>query len=136
MGRVLAFILAVRQSSDAGIDTYPLLCTRFHLHRIGTRADANTHKAISCKYPSNICTVVGEWHHGYLCLRYFFSSTHFDLVTRVARKVWRQCVLVFAHDLGLRAGNCIGLLSNTGLFLSTGSKYLFLLQRHSIPYDS
>ena len=34
------------------------------------------------------------------------------------------------------AGNCIGLLSNTGLFLSTGNKYFFLLQRHSIPFDS
>ena len=34
----------------------------------------------------------------------------------VAQKVWRQCVLVFAHDLGFRGGNCIGLHANTGLF--------------------
>ena len=35
-----------------------------------------------------------------------FPDTHFYLVTGLARKVWRQCVLVFAHDLGLRGGNC------------------------------
>ena len=41
--------------------------------KIDTREDANIHKAISCKYPSNnICTVVGEWHHGYLLL--FFDT--------------------------------------------------------------
>ena len=33
-----------------------------------------------------------------------------------------------AHDLGSRSGNCIGLLANTGLFLSNGNKYLSLLQ--------
>ena len=53
----------------------------------------------------------------------------------MAQKAWRQCVLVFVHDLGSRDGNCIGLLANTGLFLSTGKKYLFL-QRHFIPFDS
>ena len=46
------------------------------------------------------------------------------------------CSGFFAHDPGLRGGNCIGLLSNTGLFLSTGNRYLFLLQRHLIPFDS
>ena len=34
----------------------------------------------------------------------------------LAQKVWRQCVLVFAHDLGLRGGNCKDLLATTGLF--------------------
>ena len=52
---------------------------------------------------------VEEWTHGYFCLRYFSSSTHFDLVMRLAQKVWRQCALVFARDLGFRGGNCIGL---------------------------
>ena len=82
-----------------------------------------------------ICTVVEEWRRGYFCHGYFSSSTHFDLVTRMARKVWRHSVSVLLHDRHSHAGNCIGLLSNTGLFLSTGKKYLFLLQRHSFPYD-
>ena len=41
----------------------------------------------------------------------------------------------FEHDRYSHAGNCIGLLSKTGLFLSTGNKYLFLLQRLLVPYD-
>ena len=93
--------------------------------------------AISWKYlSSSICTVVEESTHGYFCLGCFSSSTHFDLVIRLAQKVWRQCVLVFARGLGLRGGNCNGLLANTGLFLSTGNRYLFLLQRRLIPCDS
>ena len=44
------------------------------------------------------------------------TSTHFYLVKRLARKMWRLCVLVFAHDLGFRGGNCNGLLANAGLF--------------------
>ena len=84
---------------------------------VDTREDANIHKAIACRYLSNnICTVVEEWTHRYFCLGYFFSSTHFDLVSLMARKVWWQCVLVFVHDLGSRDGKCIGLLSNSGLF--------------------
>ena len=55
---------------------------------------------------------------------------------RLAQKVWEQCVLVFAHDLGHRGGNCNGLLANTGLFLSIGNKYFILFQRHSFPFDS
>ena len=74
----------------------------------------------SFRYPSNnISTVVEQWIHGYFCLGCFSSPTHFYLVKGLARKVWRQCVLVFAHDLGLRGGNCNGLLAKTGLFLST-----------------
>ena len=42
----------------------------------------------------------------------------------------------FARDLGFRGGNCNGLLANTGLLLSTADKYLFLLQRLTIPFDS
>ena len=70
------------------------------------------------------------------CLGYFSSSTHVDLVMRLARKVWRQCVLIFAHDLGFHAGNCNGLLANAGLLLSTGNRYLSLLQRQRFPFDS
>ena len=113
------------------------ITTRFCVIKIGTRADANIHKAFACKYLSNnIYTVVEGWTHGYFCLGYFSSSTHFHLVKGLARKVWRQCVLVSAHGLGYRGGNCNGLLANTGLFLSTGNRYLFLLQRPLIPFDS
>ena len=87
--------------------------------------------------PSNdICAVVEEWTQGYFCLGYFSSSTHFNLVKGLARKVWRQCVLASAHGHGFRGGNCIGLLSNTGFLLSTGNRYLFLLQRQWFPFDS
>ena len=114
----------------------PALKTRFILKEFDTRANANIHKAFACKYPSNnIYMVVEEWIDGYLCLGYS-SSTHFDLVIRLAQKMWRQCVLVFAHDLGFRGGNCNGHLANTGLFLSTGNRYLFLLQRLTIPVDT
>ena len=50
-------------------------------------------------FSNNICTVVEEWHHGYFCLGYFSSSTHFDLVVRLAQKVWRLWVLVCARSL-------------------------------------
>ena len=90
-----------------------------------------TRRSRASTFSNNICTVVEEWHHGYFCLGYFFSSTHFDLVTLRAQNVWWLWVLVFAHDRYSHAENCIGLLSNTGLFLSTGNKYLFFLQRHT-----
>ena len=51
----------------------------------------------------------------------------------MAREVWRQCVLVFAHGLGSRGGKCNGLLANTCLFLSTGNKYLFPPSTPMIP---
>ena len=124
-GLYLAFCLVVLQPFDAGTNTYPGLYSPFLFCGVDTREDANIHKAIACKYLSNnICTVVGEWHHGYFRLGYLSSSTHFDLVSLMARKLWRQCVLVFAHDLGFRGGNCTGLPSNTGLFLSTGNIYI------------
>ena len=93
------------------------------------QVDANVHRAIACKYLSNnICTVVGEWHHGYFCLGYFFSSTHFDLVTRRAHKVWRHCGLVFGHDRCSHAGR------TPASFLFTGNRYLFLLLTPLIPF--
>ena len=92
-----------------------LLCIPNQFCKIDIREDANSYNVISYKYLSNyICTVVEEFCQSDFCLGYFSSSTHFDLVIRLAQKAWRQCVLVFAHDLGSRGGNCIGLLSNTG----------------------
>ena len=103
----------------------PALQPASFFSKTGTRADANNHKTFACRYiPNNICTVVEEWTSGYFCLGYI-SSTHFDIVLWLAQKVWRQCVLVFARDLGFRGGNCNGLLANTGLFLSTDNRYLF-----------
>ena len=87
----------VRQPSGAETNTHPRLCNPFLYFLIDIREDANIYKEIVCKYFSNsICTVVGEWHHGYFCLGYFLSSTHFVLVTRLAQKVWRRCVLGFS----------------------------------------
>ena len=83
-----------------------------------------------------ICTDVGEWTMLNFCLGYFFSSTHFDLMTLMARKVWRHCGPVFVHDRYSHAGNCNGLLANTGLLLSTDNRYLFLLQGLTSPFDS
>ena len=40
-----------------------------------------------------------------------------------------------SHDRYSHAGNCSSLPSNTGLFLSTGNKNLFLFQRHLSPFD-
>ena len=40
------------------------------------------------------------------------------------QKVWRLSVSVFVHDRCSHAGNCAGLPSDIGLFLSTGSKNL------------
>ena len=132
-----AFCLVVRQPFDAGTNTCPRLYIPFLFCKIDIREDANIHKANSCKYLSNrICTAVDEWHHGYFCLRYFFSSAHFDLVSLMAQKVWRLSASVLVHDRYPHAGNCICLPSNIGLFLATGSKYLFLLQRLLVPFDS
>ena len=41
---------------------------------------------------------------------------HVNLVMRLAQKAWRQCVLVFAHDLRLRGGNCNGSLRTLVFF--------------------
>ena len=98
--------------------------------------EINTHKTISCKYLSkNICTDVEEWHHGYFCLGYFVSSTHFDLVTLTTQKEWRLSMSTFEYDRYSHSENCIGLSSNSGLFFSsTDNKYLFFLLRHSFSF--
>ena len=109
----LAFYLVVHQPCNAETDT------------------------CAYRYLSNtICTVVEEWTHGYFCLAYFSSSTHFDLVTRVAQKVCRKCVLGFcarfwASWRKLQRSPCEHWPS-----LSTDNRYLFLLQRLTIRFDS
>ena len=113
------FISFFYQPCDAETGTCLLTYNPFYffLKKNGTRADANIHTAFACRCVSNyICTVVEDWTHGYFCLGYHSSSTHFDLVIRLAQKVWRQCVLVFAHVFWSRDRNCNGLLANTGLF--------------------
>ena len=82
-----------------------------------------------------ICTVVEKWTHDYSCLRYFFFDTLQPRDTVGSEGVAPACSN-FSHDLGLRGGNCNGLLANTGLFLSTGNRYLFFLRRQLIPFDS
>ena len=57
------------------------------------------------------------------------------LVSLMAQRVQPLSVSVLVHDHHSHAGNCIGLPSNIGLFPSTGSNNLFLLQRHEIPFD-
>ena len=52
----------------------------------------------------------------------------------MAQRVWRLSVSVFVHDGYSHAGNCIGLLSNTGLFLSTGNKYLLFPSTPLSPF--
>ena len=47
-----------------------------------------------------------------------------------------QFAVSVLHAHGRRAGNCIGLLSNTALPLSTYSKPLLIFQHHLIPCDS
>ena len=131
-----AFFVVVHQRCHAETDTCLQPYNEFHFCRIDTRANAIIHKAFAYKYLSNnVCTVVEEWRHSYFCFGYFFFSTHFDLVIRLAQKAWRQCVLVFVHDLGSRDGNCIGPLANTGLFSFHWFQIPFLLQRRLIPLD-
>ena len=93
LGRVaFGFCLVVHQPHDAETNICHRLYSPFPFCKIGTQADPNIHIAIACKYTSNdICTVVEEWTHGYFCLGYFSSSTHVDLVGRMARMAWRQC---------------------------------------------
>ena len=94
------------------------------------RSRASTFQKISARLSKNGTMVTFAFDTS------FPRHTSFDLVTRMAQKVWRQCVPVFAHDLGFRGGQCIGVPSNTGLVLSTGNKYLFLLQMPFVPFDS
>ena len=101
-------------------------------HSVGRQYSQDVRVQVPLKQYLHVCR---RWTYGYFCLGYFSSSTHFDLAIRLAQKVWRQWVLVFAHER-FRDGNCIGLLANTGLFLSTGNRYLFSPSTPIIPFDS
>ena len=132
-----AFYLFVRQPCGAGMDTFPLLYSPILFYRIDIREDANVHKNDLVQVPFmkylHGCERIAPW----LLLPWILlSSTHFDLVSLMAQKVWRLAVSVFVNDRYSHAGNCTSLPSNVGLFLSTCNIYLFLLQRHSFPFDS
>ena len=71
----------------------------------------------------------------------FASDASFPRHTSTSCYGWlRRCggsVFWFLRTiLGFVAENCNGLLATTGLFLSTDDRYLFLLQRLTIPFDS
>ena len=114
----LAFCVFVRQPCDAGTDAYPrpynpfLFCKKMKLGRM----PIFTKQPRASTFQNKICTVVEQWIHGYFCLGCLSSPTHFYLVTRLAHKMWRQCVLVCGHDRYSHARNCICLFSDTGLF--------------------
>ena len=131
----MAFCLVVRQPCYVGTSTYHRLHIPFLFCKIDIREDANIHKTFACRNLSNnICTVVEEWHHGYFCLGYFFSSTHFDLVSLMAQKVWRLSGVVLLHDRCSHVRNYICLPSNIVLFLSAGTKYLFPPSTPTSPF--
>ena len=86
------------------------------------------------KYLSRtFCTAVGWTSQTDSCLQGSFSSVNFYLVL-VAQSVERFLVSVL-HAHNRRAGNCIGLLSNTALLLSTDGKLLVLFEHYLIPCD-
>ena len=78
------------------------------------RSRASTCQILSARLSKNDTMVTFR-------LGYFFSSTHFDPATLMAQKVWRHCGLVIGHDRYSHARHCVGLLSNTGLFLPFSS---------------
>ena len=94
------------------------------------RSRASTFQIVSARLSKNDTRIT-------FALGYFFSSIHFDLVSLMAQKVFQHSGSVFVvHDRHSHAGNSTGLSLNNGLFLSTDNKYLFLLQRHLITFDS
>ena len=132
-----SFYLVVHQPWSEGTNTCLLTYNPFSFCKIGTWADANIHKAFACRYSSNnIHTVVEEWTHGCCCLGCFFLDTLLPRERAGSEGVAAVCSVFFAHDLGYRGGDCNGLLANTDVVLSTSNRYLFLLQRHSFPFDS
>ena len=85
------------------------------VYRIDIREDVSAHGAIWCKCRSR----TSEW---LLPLTFrFLDSLLLCVLKSVAQKVVRLSVLAL-HDRYSHAGNYIGLLSNTALFLSAGCK--------------
>ena len=131
----LAFYLVVHQPCNAETNACLQPYNPFHFYKIGTRADANIHKAIACRYLSNlICTVVGEWTHDYFCLGYFDTRRPVDTVG--SEGVAALCSGSCARDRYCHAGNCTGLTCEHWPFSFTGNRCLFLLQRQLIPFNS
>ena len=127
-----AFHLVVPQPTGAEMCTLCRICIPFRTFETDIREDANTHNAILCKYLSRIvCTAVDWSSQTDTCLWSSFYSMHFYLLVLVAQRVERFLVSVL-HVHYRRAGNCIRLLSNTALLLSTDSKLFFAL---SIPLN-
>ena len=95
----------------------PVLHPDSFFKRLGTRADANIHKTFARRSSSNnICTVVEQWNHGYFCLGRFSSSTHFDLVVRLAQKGVAAVCSGFCARSWVSWWKLHRLLANTGLF--------------------
>ena len=134
----LGYLLVVLKPSSAGLSTLRrIFDIPIYFCRIDIREDANTHKVIWCKYlPKSIYTAV-DWPSQTGSASGVSFSRHFDPVFLefVAQRVVRLSVSV-SHDCHFHAGNCIGLPSNTGLFLSAGNKQLFLVQHYFVPCDS
>ena len=93
-----AFHLVVHQPWNEETNTCPLTYNPFVFDKIGSRADANIHQALACRYTLQmISTRLSK--NGPMVT---FASTHFSLMKGLARKVWRQCVLVFCAVCDLR----------------------------------
>ena len=125
------FYSVVHQPYGARTNTYPRLYIPFQVLKkltLGTRVQV-PFKKVSAQLSKNDTRTT-------FCLGNFSSWTHFELVSLMAQKVWRHSVSVCVHDRHFYARSCTGFSSNVGFFLSTGNRYLFLLQRHLIPFDS
>ena len=82
--------------------------TRFHFLNKWHSGGCQYSQSVRVQKTSQILSArrfMEEWSHGYFCLGFFSSSTHFDLVIRLAQKAWRHCFLAFVRDLGSRDGN-------------------------------
>ena len=84
-----AFHLVVRQPRDAGTDTCLLFYIPISFHRIDSQEDANTHKAIRCKYHSKKYLHGGRLNFSdwllplaFLILDYGFVCLFFNLPVR------------------------------------------------------
>ena len=105
------FVWLFFQPSSAEMSTQRRTYIPISFKRTDIREDANTRKAIWCKYLSrSIYTAVDRIYQTGFCLWHFFFSTHFYLVFLkiVAHKVVRLSVSAL-HDRYSHAGNYIGL---------------------------
>ena len=127
----LFFNLTVREQTLVSC-----FASRFCFMQIDSREDANTHKVISCifqevsarlsKNPARVT---------------FASDNPFSRHASNSCQGWlRRCggfrCRFLCTIVALMPETAIGLTSTTGIFLSTGNRYLLLLQRHSFPFDS